>query len=413
MIEKLKRKNLNILFVEDDASIREPFSKVLETLFGKIFIANNGSDGLNLFNAHKNEINAVISDINMPILNGIDMMTSIHKEKDENLITIFISGYGDKEELHKALKLSADLYESKPVKINKIIKRIVRLYDSLELNTKIKEKSFEIESMLTVFNEISISISINNKLNIIEQDERLSNFLGLKEEDNIISISELLSNKDIIDIENHFKENETIFKLKTSISFNDIKKHVNIFFLPVSNHINKEIRVIIFDETEDTISRLEKNRHKMKLLNNEKIKSSKKDKEIENLVKKIDSDKDKINNFNIVYEQFLLSRKKNKQLILQIAHYEDLIKNRSENERIQAVKANESLKKMMQKSQQNSAEKIRELNKKNTALIKQTMEQDENLKTIKEQEKRIEDLKSLVADLESEIIKLERKLKYK
>lgn len=64
-------KEISLLYVEDDESIRDILSMILQRFVGKLYIAFDGEDGLEKFKRYHPDI--VISDIRMPKLNGIGM----------------------------------------------------------------------------------------------------------------------------------------------------------------------------------------------------------------------------------------------------------------------------------------------------------------------------------------------------
>ena len=78
MIEKIKEladfsKTIKVLYVEDNVDARESTLNMLENLFNDITIAIDGQDGLDKFSEGKFDL--IISDINMPNMNGIEMIS--------------------------------------------------------------------------------------------------------------------------------------------------------------------------------------------------------------------------------------------------------------------------------------------------------------------------------------------------
>ena len=71
-------KNLNILYIEDNISVQKQTTKMLESFFNKIYLANNGKEALELFEK-ENLYNLVITDIEMPLLDGISFIEAIRK----------------------------------------------------------------------------------------------------------------------------------------------------------------------------------------------------------------------------------------------------------------------------------------------------------------------------------------------
>ncbi|MBF0338794.1 MAG: response regulator [Nitrospirae bacterium] len=71
----LLKKEITVLCVEDELIIMESLRMVLRRRFDCIYMASNGEKGLELFKKHK--IDIVITDILMPVMNGIEMARNI------------------------------------------------------------------------------------------------------------------------------------------------------------------------------------------------------------------------------------------------------------------------------------------------------------------------------------------------
>jgi len=73
----------SILEVEDEKSVRDALKDALEHFGYKVMVAGNGEEGLKYFNSHC--FNIVITDIQMPIMNGFELARSI--SNSDNLKT--------------------------------------------------------------------------------------------------------------------------------------------------------------------------------------------------------------------------------------------------------------------------------------------------------------------------------------
>ncbi len=105
-------KNINVLYVEDDEIARENGIEYLENYFNTIYDASNAIDALSLYNTHKPDI--IITDINMPKIDGLEFVKKI-REKDDTTQVIITTAYSDKEYLFKAIELKLIKYLVKPV----------------------------------------------------------------------------------------------------------------------------------------------------------------------------------------------------------------------------------------------------------------------------------------------------------
>ena len=108
-------KNLKVLYVEDEQKIREQTHVFFEKFFEKVDTASNGEEGLDLF--LKNEYDIVITDVVMPIMNGVDMLEQI-RLTNRDVVTVIMSGIssGDK---HGDAK--SDYQLVKPVSVERLL----------------------------------------------------------------------------------------------------------------------------------------------------------------------------------------------------------------------------------------------------------------------------------------------------
>ena len=128
-IQKLKEnlKDLKILFVDDEEQIREGTGKLLSKFFDSVTICKDGQEGLDKFKEEKN-FDIVIADIQMPVMNGVDMVKKI-KEIAPNILTIFITASRGDASITKDLY---DLYINKPISylnIKEILQKASELND--------------------------------------------------------------------------------------------------------------------------------------------------------------------------------------------------------------------------------------------------------------------------------------------
>jgi len=109
-IEKLKK--YTILFVEDEVDISSIISDTLKKLQLNFYIASNGQEALEIYNNNKN-INLVITDINMPIMNGIELIRNI-RQQDKDIICMIMSAHTETSYKEDALQLGVKYYIEKP-----------------------------------------------------------------------------------------------------------------------------------------------------------------------------------------------------------------------------------------------------------------------------------------------------------
>ncbi|MCK5846280.1 MAG: response regulator [Bacteroidales bacterium] len=120
-ITPANRHDLSVLFVDDNEIIRKLYQRLLEKHVAHFYIANDGKQGLELYNTHKPDL--VITDINMPVMDGIVMVREI-KAKYPNAKIIVMSAYSVKENFIESINLGVDGYLMKPVEAKKLLSLI-------------------------------------------------------------------------------------------------------------------------------------------------------------------------------------------------------------------------------------------------------------------------------------------------
>lgn len=113
-----------ILVLEDDKLFASTLEDFLSDEGFEIDIAYDGEECLD-FNYKKN-YDLYIFDINVPKINGLELLEQLRKS-DDNTPTIFLTSYKDKDTLHNAFLKGCDDYLKKPVDLDELILRIKAL----------------------------------------------------------------------------------------------------------------------------------------------------------------------------------------------------------------------------------------------------------------------------------------------
>jgi YesN/AraC family two-component response regulator len=110
-------KNLSILIAEENVFLREELVEYISTFVDDIYQANNGIEAFDMYQKYKPSI--ILTDINIPLLNGLELTEKI-REVDENIEIIIISAYTYTEYLLSAIELDLVSYLAKPIQRNKL-----------------------------------------------------------------------------------------------------------------------------------------------------------------------------------------------------------------------------------------------------------------------------------------------------
>ena len=113
-----KTEDLTLLLVEDYEPLRTDMAEVLEDLFKTVVVASNGVEGLGLYDEYmvKNQkaFDIVISDIVMPVMNGVDLC-EILRQRNKDQQIIILSAHTDSEYLLRLINLGIAQFINKPI----------------------------------------------------------------------------------------------------------------------------------------------------------------------------------------------------------------------------------------------------------------------------------------------------------
>lgn len=136
-----------ILLVDDEFDLLDILKIDIESLGFETITANNGQEALNIMKQVKAGqiwIDAILSDINMPILNGLGFLKEL---RNIGLDTpfVFFSGYGDKEKTIEALRLGALDFLEKPYDPDMLLSTMKK---AAELGSMMRQIESELEVLV-------------------------------------------------------------------------------------------------------------------------------------------------------------------------------------------------------------------------------------------------------------------------
>lgn len=137
-------KNLNVLYVEDNIEVQTQTAKMLQSFFNNISIANNGKVALELF-VNNDSYHILITDIKMPILDGLGFIESIRKI-NKRVPIIVLSAHDNKDYFLKTINAGIDGYILKPYTLGQITNTLTNIMEKYEfdiINKQIIELDFD------------------------------------------------------------------------------------------------------------------------------------------------------------------------------------------------------------------------------------------------------------------------------
>ena len=167
-------KNMSILYVEDEKDLREVTHEILKSFTKNQYIAENGQEGLELFKKYEKNIDLIVTDINMPILNGLEMAKEI-KNINPNIPIIITTAFSNKEYLLESIDIGIDKYVLKPIDIAKLLQAMsqsIIYYELKELfidkltnlpnRNRLKKDLAQTDDVLMAFFDIDGFLTLND-----------------------------------------------------------------------------------------------------------------------------------------------------------------------------------------------------------------------------------------------------------
>ncbi len=181
-IDKNLLKRLTLLYVEDDDIIRNELSNLLANFFTKVIVAKDGKEGFRTYLENKDNIDIVLTDINMPILNGLDMIKRI-RDLDNKIPVIFATAHSDTEFLAEAIKLRAQEYIIKPIDIRNLIALLNDIATVLYHEFQLYQQQIELSRYKEILDSSNIVIKMDLHLNITYVNELFCEITGFDSEE--------------------------------------------------------------------------------------------------------------------------------------------------------------------------------------------------------------------------------------
>ena len=301
-------KNISILYVEDESDVREFTSKLLSSLLKNVFTAENGQDGLDLYKENINTIDLIVTDINMPKMNGIAMCEKI-RELNKEIPIVVTSAHNDTDFLKKAIDVGVSTYAMKPIDLYQLIESITKAIEPIflkkelvTLNLSLESKiEMEIEKINSILDAQENIVIVTNKEEITNINKKFLEFFGIEsfekfkeakkdifdlfhEEFGFITrnqmekqecwlkyIKELPEIDRIVKIKNH-KNEERLFTI--NIDYYENKEHYYIFSLTDITSIKEKANLLEYQSSHDKIKGLF-NKNKFDEFDEKEVKRSK------------------------------------------------------------------------------------------------------------------------------------------
>ena len=219
-----KFKNYTILYIEDEDGVRKTNARFLNRMFKKLYEARDGLEGYELYKKYDPDI--VLTDINMPKLDGISLAKKI-RIYNQNIKIIISTAFSDKKYLLDAVELNLERYIIKPLTNRNLIPALNKAVEALK-----KERDFKIYLNDKFYFDNNTSLFYYKELPIeLNKKELLFLKLLVLNKNRIVSYQEIES---FVWEEDYMSLNSlrtTIGFLRKKIPFNCIKNISNMGYI--------------------------------------------------------------------------------------------------------------------------------------------------------------------------------------
>ena len=189
-------KDISILFVEDDKEISKEMELLLKEIFTEIKVAFDGIQAIEQYNNYYKVNNCypdiIITDIQMPVLNGIKMIKEI-KEKNPHIPVVIITAFNDTDYLFEAIKLNVTNYLTKPLDLYNLSDTLIKISKNINLENENREIYNTLKQYKDIVDERSIISKATKDGVITYVNEPFEKISGYKKEEVIGKYHNIIS----------------------------------------------------------------------------------------------------------------------------------------------------------------------------------------------------------------------------
>lgn len=188
-------KKSTILYVEDDEILREEISNLFKDFFKNVIVASNGEEAYEYFLTNKNKIDIILTDINMPKMNGVELISKI-REKNQKIPILVCTAFNDSSLLVKIIKLSINDYILKPIQMMTTLKICHKILTNRNNELLVKKHLDELEDLKNIFEDENLFIEYDKDGDITYVNDLITEISGYSKEELIGQNHSILKHPD-------------------------------------------------------------------------------------------------------------------------------------------------------------------------------------------------------------------------
>ncbi len=198
-------RELNILFAEDHNELRIDTTEILKSFFKNVDSCSNGQEALDKYLEFKEKnlitYDIVLSDIQMPLMNGIELTEKIYETNPAQSI-IILSAYDDTKYLLKLINLGIEQFIKKPINYQELLTTFLNVSKKIiQKNTIYRDEYVVKLNKNTIYDKNSKSLKVDDENIYLTKFEII--FIELL----TLHVGKIYSNDDIVSHYIHLEEN--------------------------------------------------------------------------------------------------------------------------------------------------------------------------------------------------------------
>lgn len=172
----MENENHAILIVEDEPDLREVLSDLLYPSFRHIHLAGDGREALEKLAAYP-QIVAILSDVQMPNMNGLELLASLRASFNP-IPFVILTAFGEGSKFREAVRLNATDFLAKPIDPAVLAST---MQNAVEYGIQLKTAEIEVEELIQERNVPSSQVDSIKRVQMTLRSMRIQNSVYIKE----------------------------------------------------------------------------------------------------------------------------------------------------------------------------------------------------------------------------------------
>lgn len=156
--------SVKILSVDDEVDLEllltQHFRRKIRSGEYEFFFAHNGLEALQALLKHQ-DISIILSDINMPEMDGLSLLARINEMRNPALKCIMVSAYGDMDNIRQAMNGGAFDFATKPIDLDDLDRTIEKAIEQIEF---VKSSQKEHKQLVSIQNDLNVAREIQQSI---------------------------------------------------------------------------------------------------------------------------------------------------------------------------------------------------------------------------------------------------------